>query len=854
MNLSSQFPSAIQRLFPPPPPPPSPSPPSSTSPSRRPRLTPPLHLSVTSSASQCRPADHLPPLSSSSPSPLLRRYSLLLKSYIRSRKFHLGKLLHSSLAQSELPLDTVILNSLISLYSKSGDIETAAEVFEDMGDMRDLVSWSSMISCFANNGMESRAILTFVEMLEHEFEPNEYCFTAVLRACSVAKYSCLGEAVLGFLTKCGYFDAHICVGCALIDMFAKGKGDLELAYKVFDRMPEKNVVTWTQMITRCTQMGCPGKAIDLFSDMLMSGTVPDRFAVSAALSACSDVESLHLGVQLHSLAIRSGIASDVCVGCSLVDMYAKCSVGGSMFCSRKVFDRMSDRNVMAWTAIITGYVQSDKTDEAVSLFLEMIKGTVKPNHFTFASILKACGDMGDVELGRQCYAQAVKSGLMSDTCIGNSLISMFAGLGRMEDARRAFCSLFNKNLISYNALVDGYVKMSNSEEAFGLFSEIEDKGIGTSAFTFASLLSGAASIGAIGKGEQIHARMVKLGFDLNLAVCNSLISMYARCGDIRAAYRVFGEMDDRNVITYTSMVTGFAKHGFATRALDTFQEMVDSGVRPNAITYVAVLSSCSHVGLVSEGWEHFWSMQTKFGIAPRMEHYACMVDLLSRSGSFDAAFQFIRTMPIEADVLVWRTFLGACRVHDNAEFGELAAEIFHERFPDDPSACVLLSNIYASKGQWDEAANVRKKMKLKNITKEAGCSWIEVGNTTHRFYVADTSHEQAREIYEELDRRVSKIRKSGYVPKTDLVLHDVEEEQKEQYLLQHSEKLAVVFGLISTPGSSRPIRVFKNLRICGDCHSAIKLLSMETGRVIIVRDGNRFHHFVNGLCSCNDYW
>ncbi|TYI52935.1 hypothetical protein E1A91_D12G283700v1 [Gossypium mustelinum] len=760
-------------------------------------------------------------------------YSLLLKACIRSRDFQLGKLVHCHLTESKLELDSVLFNSLISLYSKAGDWTKAREIFESMGNKRDLVSWSAMISCFDNNKMSFEAILTFLYMLDNGFLPNEYCFTAVIRACSTSEFFPIGEIILGFLVKTGYLDFDTNVGCALIDMFVKGNSDLESAFKVFDKMPDRNVVAWTLMITRCTQLSYPSGAIELFVDMVLGGYMPDRFTLSGIISACTELESesLSLGKQLHSWVIRSGFASDVCIGCSLVDMYAKCTIDGSLDDSRRVFDRMENHNVMSWTAIITGYIQCGGCDmEAIELFCKMIEGPVLPNHFTFSSVLKACGNLSDSRTGEQFYAHAVKHGFASDDYVGNSLISMYAKSGRMDDAQKAFESLFEKNLDSYNTVVDAYAKNLDSEGAFELFHEISDFGVEVNAFTFTSLLSGASSIGAIGKGEQIHARLLKSGFQSNQCICNALISMYARCGHIEAAFQVFNEM-----------------------ALEIFHEMLKAGIRPNEITYIAVLSACSHAGLVSEGWEIFKSMHKEHEIAPRMEHYACMVDLLGRSGLLREAIEFINKMPCTPDALVWRTFLGACRVHHDKELGEHSARMILQQDPHDTAAHILLSNLYASSGQWEDVARIRKNMKERNLIKEAGCSWIEVDNKIHRFHVADTSHPQVQEIYDKLDEMALKIKGLGYVPNTDFVLHELEEEQKEQFVFQHSEKIAVAFGLITT-SRPKPIRVFKNLRVCGDCHTAIKYISMATGREIVLRDSNRFHHIKNGTCSCNDYW
>ncbi|KAA8540022.1 hypothetical protein F0562_026714 [Nyssa sinensis] len=596
--------------------------------------------------------------------PDLVTYSVLLKSCIRSRRFDIGKLIHGKLRESGLQLDSIVLNSLISLYSKCGDWVTANSIFDTMGESRDLVSWSSMISCFAHNGMESQAISTFFKMLEFGEYPNQFCFAAVIQACSNADNAWIGELIFGFVIKTGYFESDVCVGCALIDMFAKGSCNLDSAKKVFAKMPEKNAVVWTLMITRYTQLGHPKYAIDLFWEMVLSGFIPDQFTFSNVISACAELESLSLGQQLHSQVVKTGLALDVCVGCSLVDMYAKCAVDGSVDNSRKIFDRMPDHNLMSWTAIITGYVQSGGRDkEAIELYRKMIQGQVSPNHFTFSSLLKACGNLSDSDMGEQVYSQAIKLGFASVNCVGNSLISMYARSGRMEDARKAFDILFEKNLVTYNTIFYAYAKNLNSYEAFKLLHQIDDATIGIDAFTFTSLLSGAASIGAVG------------------------------VGNIEAAFQVFNEMEDRNVISWTSMITGFAKHGFARRALEIFHQMLEVGMKPNEITYVAVLSACSHAGMINEGWKHFNSMYKEHGINPRMEHYACMVDLLGRSGFLEKAIHFINSMPFKPDPLVWRTLLGACQVHGNLELGKHAAKMILEQDPNDPASYILLSNL-----------------------------------------------------------------------------------------------------------------------------------------------------------------
>lgn len=723
-----------------------------------------------------------------------------------------------------------------------------------MGEKRNLVSWSAMISCFGNNGMEFKAIETFIEMLGFGFYPNEFCFSAIIRACCNAEWASIGEIINGFALKTGYF-GDLSVECALIDMYVHGLGDLDSAEKVFDRMPERNVVAWTLMITRFVQRGFPERAIDLFLEMERSGCEPDCFTFTSVLSACAELELLSFGKQLHSRIIRSGLVAGASVACSLVEMYAKCAGHDSLACSSKVFDQIIDHNVLSWTAIITAYVQNGGHDrEALELYMNMIEGPMEPNHFTFASVLKACANLSDSLIGEQVYSHAVKLGLASDNFVANSLISMYSQSGRMEEAKKAFDVLFEKKLVSYNTLLDGYVKNMNSEAAFELFHQIEkNTEMVANVFTLTSLLSVAAYAGVGGKGEQIHARIIKAGLGSNQQICNALISMYSRCGNIEAASRVFDEMGDRNVISWTSIITGFAKHGFAKKALDMFYQMTEAGIKPNEITFIAILSACSHVGMVSEGKRYFEAMYTEYGVVPTMEHYACVVDLLGRSGFLVEALEFINSMPSMANSLIWRTLLGACIVHGNTEIGEHAAKMVVERDPDDPASYTLLSNLYASKGKWKDVQKIRENMKAKNLYKEAGCSWVETESGVHKFFVGDGSHTRAREIYAKLDELICEIKEMGYDPNTDFVLHDLEEEEKEQYLLHHSEKIAVAYGLVSMP-RSKPIRVFKNLRICGDCHTAMKYISKARGREIIVRDCNRFHHFRDGSCSCNDYW
>jgi pentatricopeptide repeat protein len=301
------------------------------------------------------------------------------------------------------------------------------------------------------------------------------------------------------------------------------------------------------------------------------------------------------------------------------------------------------------------------------------------------------------------------------------------------------------------------------------------------------------------------------------------------------------------------MIAGCAQHGHGKDALQLFERMEHAGVKPNHITYVCVLSACSHVGLVDEGRRYFDEMSQKHGITAKVEHFACMVDLLGRTGHLGEAEILINEMPFEPCALLWRTLLGACRIHGNIGIGKHAAERILELEPEEVSTYVLLSNIYAAAGKWDDVVSVRKLMRDRGVKKEPGISWIEVKNKVHTFLVRDKSHPQTKQIYSKLEELTRQMEVAGYVPDTNFVLHDVDEEHKDHLLSYHSEKLAISFGLISTPPGTS-IQIFKNLRVCGDCHTATKFISKIVGRELIVRDANRFHHFTQGMCSCGDYW
>ncbi|CAN1769978.1 Putative pentatricopeptide repeat-containing protein At3g23330 [Linum perenne] len=370
---------------------------------------------------------------------------------------------------------------------------------------------------------------------------------------------------------------------------------------------------------------------------------------------------------------------------------------------------------------------------------------------------------------------------------------------------------------------------------------------------FPSVLKACAHLTTLNLGKQLHGYIIRSGFDGNVFIASSLVDMYAKCGHIRIAEWVFNGVKSHDMVSWTAMMMGCALHSNAQDAISLFARMESEGLRPNYVAFTAILTACSHAGLIDEGQRYFDSMIQKYGIEPGMEHYAAMADLLSRKGRLDEALNFIQKMPINPDLVIWGGLFCACRAHKNVEMAELSARKLLELEPKHPGSYVFLSNAYAAVGRWEDAERVRNLMLDKGVGKEPGWSYIELDGRLHRFVAGDNARKDAKEIQVKLEEILSGARQQGYTPGTEWVLHNIEEEEKEDALGSHSEKLALAFALIQTSPKTT-IRIVKNLRICGDCHSLMKYTSAMSQREIIVRDIKRFHHFKDGTCSCGDYW
>ncbi len=758
-----------------------------------------------------------------------------------------GRLVHKQLIQSGFESDVFVGSSLVDMYAKCGSIKDAWRVFNKMSS-RNVVTWTAMILGHVKCGQGQKALELYQQMQQEGVQPDSVTFVGVLNACASLAALKDGRLVHQQIVERGW-DADVFVGNSLVDMYAKC-GSMEDALRVFNKMPSRDVVTWTAMILGYVQCWQGQKALELFQQMQQEGVRPDSVTFVAVLNACASVIALEEGRSVHVQIIQNGLDSEVFVGSSLVDMYAKC---GSIEEACRVFSKMPSRDVVTWNAMVLGHVKCGQGQKALELFRQMQQEGVQPDSVTFVAALNACASVAALEEGRCVHHQIIQSCLESDVFVGSSLVDMYAKCGNIEDAWRVFNKMPSRNVVTWNAMVLGLVKCGQGQKALELFQQMQQEGVQPNSVTFVGVLNACASMIALEEGRCVHQHIIRCGWDSDIFVGSSLVDMYAKCGSMEDAWSVFNKMPSRDVVTWTAILGGCAMHGHGKEALKHFEQMCEEGVQPDDVTFICLLSACSHAGLVGEGMHCYASMVKDYMISAKLEHYTCMVDLLGRAGHLQEAENMVMAMPCKPHVAVWMALLSACRIHGHVEMAERIAKQILELEPDNAAVYVLLSDIYAAGGNKHLCQTIEQQRKEKGVNKQPGRTWIEVNNEVHTFVVDDQDHPQMPEIHAELQRLSGHMHDAGYRPCKKFIMHDVDEEEKVFRLCHHSEKLAIAFGLInSAPGT--PLRIRKNLRVCEDCHTSTKFISKIAGRTIMVRDANRFHHFEDGVCSCRDYW
>ncbi|XVF85918.1 hypothetical protein PTKIN_Ptkin17bG0156300 [Pterospermum kingtungense] len=569
------------------------------------------------------------------------------------------------------------------------------------------------------------------------------------------------------------------------------------------------------------------------------------------LPKCTSLKELK---QVQAFAIKTHLQNDLSVITKLINFCTKNPTLSSMEYAQKLFDKIPQPDIVLFNTMARGYSRSNTPIQAIPLFSQLLSFGFLPDEYTFPSVIKACSSAKALEEGKQIHCLVFKLRLIHNIYICPSLISMYTECNEVDSARRVFEKMLDPCVISYNAIITGYAKCSRPNEALPLFRELQVKSLKPTDVTMLSALSCCALLGALDLGKWIHEYVKKHGFDKYIKVSTAVIDMYAKCGSLEDAVSVFENMSVTDTPAWSAMIVAYATHGKGYKAIETFEEMRKAGVKPDEITFLGLLYACSHNGLVDEGWGYFYSMSDKYGIIPGIKHYGCMVDLLGRTGHLDEAYKFIDELPIKPTPILWRTLLAACSSHGDVELGKRVMERIFELDDSHGGDYVILSNLCAIAGRWEDVDYLRKLMKDRGVVKVPGCSSIEVDNIVHEFFSGDGVNTVATYLHKALDELMKELKMVGYVPDTSLVFHaEMGEGEKEISLRYHSEKLAIAYGLLNTPPGST-IRVVKNLRVCGDCHAAAKLISQIFDRQIILRDVQRFHHFRDGKCSCGDFW
>ncbi|XP_077242864.1 pentatricopeptide repeat (PPR) superfamily protein [Tasmannia lanceolata] len=621
-----------------------------------------------------------------------------------------GRRCHGLAIKVGLDGNMYVENGLLSMYCKCGRIEGAIRVFDEMSQPNE-VSCTSMMGGLADTDRVGEALKLFGKMHMNRVRIDSVALSSVLGVC--AKEDCgelgicnqsfgawanpHGQQVHSLSIKLG-FESELHLGNSLIDMYVKC-GNMDNAEMVFATLPKVSVVSWNVLIAGYGQQGNSEKAIEIFERMQSFGYEPDDVTYISMLGAC----------------VKSGDIETAC----------------------QMFDKMLRPSISSWNAILSGYCQKGRYEEAVELFRKMQFVNVQIDRTTAAIILSSCAGMGLLECGKQVHAISTKAVLDVDVFVSSGLVDMYSKCGNITAARRVFERMQERDVVAWNSMITGFALHSLNREAFTFFKQMHEESMHPTQFTYASVLSSCARLSSLSQGKQIHAQIAKNGYINDVFVGSSLIDMYAKCGSVEEARRFFDTMPTKNIVSWNEMIHGYASNGCGNEAVELFEDLVQTEDKPDSITFIAVLTACSHSGLVDSGIKFFNSMKKEHGIEPLADHYTCIIDSLGRAGRFSEAEVLIGEMPCKNDPIIWEVLLSACRVHSNVSLGKRAAEQLFHLDPQNSAPYVLLSNIYAALGRWDDASDIRRLMSDGGVVKNPGYSWIEFKNGVQAFMVDD---------------------------------------------------------------------------------------------------------------------
>ncbi|XP_068656518.1 pentatricopeptide repeat-containing protein At3g49740 [Aristolochia californica] len=668
------------------------------------------------------------------------------------RDFQAGKQLHGYVIRAGFENYTHVSNTLLSFYAKSDDLESVSRVFDEIpcpdvyswttilsaytkagciglacqmfekNPQKDVAVWNAMITGCAAQGYEKIALDMFNEMHLLGIRHDHFTFASVLGLCSTGELLNLGMQVHSLAIKKGLLVSRVSVINALLTMYFS-YGIIGDAYGVFDGARLCNQITFNAMIGGLMKWGRDVEALIMLKWMLESQFRPTGVTFVSILSAsASSKVVMDFGIQIHAQVIRLGFGECSLVSNALISMY---SSHGDLINAEVIFERLCVKDIVSWNSMIASYAQGNCYELAIMIFLRMQRDEIGPDEYTVGGLL-ACSE--NAEIAKMVQSFVIRIGLDSNTQVGNALISAFSKQGKMKEAYQVFYDMPSRNLISWNSIISGYLLNGFPEIGLQIFSELQLSDIKPDTFSLTIMLSACGSISSLRHGKQIHAYILRSGLDTETSLENALITLYAKCGVLNLSSKVFRRMNDRDAISWNSMVSAYGQHGRGQEAIQCFEAMRESGVQLDPVTFTTVLSACSHAGLVNYARQIFSSMFKDYGIEPGIDHYSCIIDLLGRAGALDEAERLINKMPFRPESRVWWVLLSACRDHGNVRLGKVAARYLLEIEPDNPAVYILLSNIYAAAGEWVEAAATREFMSRKGVMKKPGCSWMELVN------------------------------------------------------------------------------------------------------------------------------
>ncbi|GFQ05448.1 pentatricopeptide repeat-containing protein at3g53360 mitochondrial [Phtheirospermum japonicum] len=686
-------------------------------------------------------------------------YTHLISVCSSLRSIAYGRKIHNHIVKSNLLPNMILENHILNMFGKCGSTKDARNVFDNM-QTRNVVTWTALIAGYSQNGLDIEAVKIYTQMRKSGFMPDQFTFGSVIKACSGLNEARLGGQLQAQVIK-SESGSHSIAQNALIAMYTKF-GQINSARDIFSCIELKDMISWSSMIAGFSKLGYESDALSCFKKMLSQSTYePNEFIFGSVFSACASFGSPAYGKQIHGLSIKYGFEGDAFSGCSLTDMYSKF---GFFNLAKKAFEMIKNPDIVSFNALIAGFAYGGDENEAVLIFSRMRRLGFAPDDITVRSLLCGFTDIFNLSQGKHVHAYIIKIGLNLDLPVCNTLLTMYANCSDYANAHEMFDEIHgHADLVSWNAIITMCMRQHEIERVFSLFKTMLLVHGKPDHITLANLLGACGKIASLETGDQIFCLAVKNGLEFDVMVANGSIDMFVKCGSLERGRKIFDCMGNPDVVSWSSMIVGYAQFGFGEEALRLFNKMKSQkGVKPNQVTFVGVLTACSHVGLVDEGMRIFESMEKEHGVVPTREHFSCVIDLLARAGRIQEAEDFMGRMGFEPDIVMWKTLLAACRNRGEVEVGKRVAEIILGIDPTNCVAHVLLCGIHASAGDWDDVASLRSLMRERGVKKVPGRSWIEMKDRVHVFSVEDGLHPESDRIFVMLEELWLQILDAGY--------------------------------------------------------------------------------------------